>query len=165
MRKLGTRTCRLRQVLLYAKKRKRGNEMNTIWHWIQAAVAAVGGVLGWYLGGFDGFLYALIAFVIADYVTGVLCAIVEKKLSSEIGAKGIAKKVAIFIIIGIAHLVDDYVLQTGAALRTAIIFFYMANECLSVLENSVGLGLPVPEKLREVLEQLRDKSRKGGGAK
>lgn len=99
--------------------------------------------------------------MVVDYITGVMCAIVEKKLSSEIGAKGIAKKVAIFLIIGIAHLVDDYILQTGTALRTAVIFFYMANECLSVLENAVGLGLPVPEKLREILEQLKDKSGKG----
>ena len=135
--------------------------MKSLWISIEAAIAAIGGVVGWYLGGLDGFLYALIAFVVVDYITGVMCAIVEKKLSSEIGAKGIVKKVAIFLIIGIAHLVDNYVLQTGAALRTAVIFFYMANECLSVLENSVGLGLPVPEKLREILEQLQDKSGKG----
>jgi len=134
--------------------------MKSLWISIEAAIAAIGGVVGWYLGGLDGFLYALIAFVVVDYITGVMCAIVEKKLSSEIGAKGIVKKVAIFLIIGIAHLVDNYVLQTGAALRTAVVFFYMANECLSVLENSVRLGLPVPERLREVLEQLHDKSMK-----
>ena len=134
--------------------------MKSLWISIEAASAAIGGVVGWYVGGFDGFLFALIAFIVVDYITGVMRAIVDKKLSSEIGAKGITQKVAIFLIIGIAHLVDNYVLQTGAALRTAVIFFYMANECLSVLENSVGLGLPVPEKLREVLEQLKDKSGK-----
>ncbi|GHU53408.1 hypothetical protein FACS1894132_05470 [Clostridia bacterium] len=139
--------------------------MKTIWIWIETAIAAVGGVLGWYLGGLDGFLYALIAFVVVDYLTGVLCAVVEKKLSSEIGARGIAKKVAIFALIGIAHLVDTNVLGGGSTLRSAVIFFYLANEGLSVLENSVTLGLPVPAKLREVLEQLRDKSEDGGGEK
>jgi toxin secretion/phage lysis holin len=139
--------------------------MKTIWIWIETAIAAVGGVLGWYLGGLDGFLYALIAFVVVDYLTGVLCAVVEKKLSSEIGARGIAKKVAIFALIGIAHLVDANVLGGGSTIRSAVIFFYLANEGLSVLENSVTLGLPVPEKLREVLEQLRNKSEDGGGEK
>jgi toxin secretion/phage lysis holin len=129
--------------------------MKTIWIWTQAAFAGIGGVLGWYLGGLDGFLYALIAFVVVDYLTGVLRAIVEKKLSSRVGAQGIAKKVALFLVVGIGHLVDAYVLGgSSAAIRTAVIFFYIANEGVSLLENATAIGLPVPDKLRNVLAQL-----------
>ncbi len=132
--------------------------MKTIWAWTQTAFAGVGGFLGWYLGGLDGFLYALIAFVAVDYVTGVLRAIVEKQLSSRIGARGITKKVAIFLVVGIAHLIDVYMLGDGAALRTAVIFFYVTNEGVSLLENATAVGLPVPEKLKDVLAQLHGKS-------
>jgi toxin secretion/phage lysis holin len=128
--------------------------MKNIWNRIQTSIAAIGGLLGWYLGGLDVFLYTLIAFVVADYVTGVLRAISEKKLSSAIGAHGIAKKVAIFILVGVGHLIDSYVLRGGAALRTAILFFYIANEGLSIIENASALGLPIPQKLRDVLSQL-----------
>ena len=132
--------------------------MDKIWNWIQVTIAALGGFLGWYLGGMDGFLYALIAFVAVDYVTGVLRAIVEKKLSSRIGAHGIAKKVAIFLVVGIGHLIDTYLINgTGAPLRTAVIFFYIANEGVSLLENATAIGLPVPEKLKDVLAQLHGK--------
>lgn len=133
--------------------------MKAIWSWIQTAFAAVGGTLGWYLGGLDGFLYALIAFMVADYITGVLRAIVEKKLSSRIGAHGIAKKVAIFLVVGIGHLIDTYLLGgTGAPLRTAVIFFYIANEGVSLLENATSIGLPVPEKLKDILAQLHERA-------
>lgn len=136
--------------------------MKTIWAWTQTALAGIGGTLGWYLGGLDGFLYALIAFVAVDYITGVLRAIVEKRLSSRIGAKGIAKKVAIFLVVGIGHFMDTYLLDgTGATIRTAVIFFYIANEGISLLENATAIGLPVPEKLKDVLKQLHDKSEKG----
>ncbi|WP_040197171.1 phage holin family protein [Candidatus Soleaferrea massiliensis] len=129
--------------------------MKEIWNWVQLALAAVGGFLGWFLGGMDGFLYALIAFVAVDYLTGVLCAIIDKKLSSEIGAKGIFKKVLIFVLVGVAHILDAQVLSgTGGTLRTAVIFFYLSNEGVSLLENSAHLGLPIPEKLKEVLQQL-----------
>ena len=102
---------------------------------------AIGGTLGWYLGGFDGFLYALIAFVVVDYITGVLRAIVEKKLSSRIGAQGIAKKVALFLVVGIGHLIDTYLLGgTGAPLRTAIIFFYIAMRVFLLLRMPRLLG-------------------------
>ena len=132
--------------------------MKAIWTWTQSAFAAVGGVVGWYLGGLDGFLYALIAFVVVDYLTGVLRAIVEKELSSRIGAHGIAKKVAIFLVVGIGHLIDFYLLQSdGAPLRTAVIFFYIANEGVSLLENATVIGLPVPNKLKDVLAQLHGK--------
>ena len=130
--------------------------MKFIWPNLEAITAVVGGFLGWLFGGIDGLVFALITFVVLDYLTGVLVAIVERKLSSEVGARGIAKKVTIFALIGIAHLIDQFVLHSGATLRTAIVFFYIANECLSVIENSVRLGLPVPAKFKEVLEQIRN---------
>ncbi len=136
--------------------------MKTIWAWTQTAFAGIGGFLGWYLGGLDGFMYTLIAFVTVDYVTGVLRAIVEKKLSSRIGAQGIAKKVALFLVVGIGHLIDAYLLGgTGAPLRTAVVFFYIANEGVSLLENASAIGLPVPEKLKEMLAQLHGKDGEG----
>ena len=131
--------------------------MKEIWNWIQLAFAAIGGFLGWFLGGLDGFLYALIAFIVIDYLTGVLCAIVDKKLSSEIGAKGIFKKVLVFALVGVAHILDTQIFGSAGgsgALRTAVIFFYLSNEGVSILENSAHLGLPIPEKLKEVLKQL-----------
>ena len=123
----------------------------------QLAFATVGGVLGWFLGDLDGFLYALIAFVVIDYLTGLLSAGVQKQLSSEVGFKGIAKKVAIFLLVGVANIVDVNVLQNGSALRTAVIFFYLSNEGLSILENAGNIGLPIPEKLKGMLAQLKDK--------
>jgi toxin secretion/phage lysis holin len=136
--------------------------MKTVWLWIQTGCAGIGGLLGWYLGGLDGALYALIAFVVVDYVTGVLRAIVEKRLSSRIGSRGIVKKVAVFLVVGIGHLMDVYILgSSGSALRTAVVFFYIANEGISLLENTVAIGLPVPDKLKEILSQLRDKNNRG----
>jgi len=135
--------------------------MKEIWSWIQAAFAGLGGWLGWVLGGVDGFLYALIAFVAVDYLTGVLCAIADKKLSSEIGAKGIFKKVLIFVMVGVAHILDTQVLGgNSSALRTAVIFFYLSNEGLSLLENAAHIGLPIPEKLKDVLVQLHNRDEK-----
>lgn len=143
--------------------------MKEIWNWIQLAFVAVGAFLGWFLGGMDGFLYALIAFVAIDYVTGVLCAIVDKKLSSGIGAIGIFKKVLIFTLVGVAHILDTQILgsagDNGGVLRTAVIFFYLSNEGVSILENAGHIGLPIPEKLKEVLKQLHgrdEESRKPG---
>jgi toxin secretion/phage lysis holin len=133
--------------------------MDKIWNWIQVGFAAVGGWLGWILGGLDGFLYALLAFVIIDYVSGVMCAAVEKKLSSEVGFRGIFKKVLIFCMVAVGHMLDIYIIGTGSTLRTAVIFFYIANEGLSLLENTTRLGLPVPQKLQDVLAQLHGKSK------
>ena len=134
--------------------------MKAVWNWIQVALAALGGFLGWFLGGADGFLYALIAFVAVDYLTGVMCAIVDKKLSSEIGAKGIFKKVLIFVLVGVGNVIDSLVLgdDGDGAIRTAVIFFYLSNEGVSLLENAGHLGLPIPDKLRDVLAQLRGRS-------
>ena len=131
--------------------------MKVFWNTIQLIFAAVGGWLGYFVGGCDGLLYALIAFVVIDYITGVLCAISDKNLSSAVGFKGICRKVLIFVLVGIGNLVDVYVLGEGGALRTAVIFFYLSNEGISFLENAGHLGLPIPEKLKDVLEQLHDK--------
>jgi toxin secretion/phage lysis holin len=131
--------------------------MKTISIALKGGFAAIGAFLGWYLGGFDGFLYTLIGFVVVDYITGLMRAITEKSLSSRIGAKGIVKKVLIFLLVGIANLADVYLLTGGEALRTAVIFFYIANEGISLLENATAIGLPVPEKLKDVLAQLHRK--------
>ncbi len=118
--------------------------MKEFWASTQLVLTGIGGWLGWYLGGCDGLLYALIAFVVVDYVTGVMCAIVDKRLSSAVGFKGIFKKVLIFILVGIANILDVNVIGTGSVLRTAAIFFYLSNEGVSLLENAAHLGLPVP---------------------
>lgn len=132
--------------------------MKEFWNVIQFVFAAIGGWLGWFLGGCDGLLFALIAFVAVDYITGVMCAIVDKNLSSSVGFKGICRKVLIFLLVGIAHILDAQVIGAGSVLRTAIIFFYLSNEGVSLLENAAHLGLPVPEKLKDVLQQLHDRA-------
>ena len=132
--------------------------MNEFWNTIQLIFTAVGGWLGYFLGGCDGLLYALIAFVVIDYITGVMCAINDKTLSSEVGFRGICRKVLIFLLVGIANILDVQVIGTGSVLRTAVIFFYISNEGVSLLENAAHLGLPVPEKIKTVLEQLHDRS-------
>lgn len=136
--------------------------MKEFWNTIQLIFAALGGWLGYFLGGCDGLLYALLCFVVLDYITGVMCAIVDKKLSSSVGFKGIFKKVLIFILVGLAHVMDVHVIGTGSVLRTAIIFFYISNEGLSLVENAAYLGLPVPKKLKDVLEQLHERAEKEG---
>ena len=132
--------------------------MKTVWNTVQFSFAAVGGFLGWFLGGCDGLLYALIAFVTVDYVTGVMCAVVDRKLSSSVGFKGIFRKVLIFVMVGISHILDTQVIGNGSVLRTAVIFFYISNEGVSLLENASHLGLPVPEPVKTVLKQLHDRS-------
>ncbi len=122
----------------------------------QYAFAALGGAVGAVMGGFDGFLYALIVFVVVDYLTGVMVAVLNKNLSSEVGFHGIFKKVVIFALVAVGHIVDTYVIQNGSVIRTAVIFFYLSNEGISILENASVLGLPVPQKLKDVLEQLKD---------
>ncbi|CAB1254284.1 Holin [Ruminococcaceae bacterium BL-6] len=134
--------------------------MKEIWTGIQVAFSAIGGMLGWFLGGMNGFLYALLAFVILDYITGVMVAAIQKKVSSEVGFKGICRKVLIFILIGMANIVDVQIIGNGSAIRTAVIFFYLSNEGISILENTAIIGLPVPQKLKDVLEQLKDHSDK-----
>lgn len=132
--------------------------MKEFWNTIQLVFAAVGGWLGYFLGGCDGLLYALIAFVAIDYITGVMCAISDKTLSSEVGFKGICRKVLIFLLVGIGNIIDVQVLGSPGVLRTAVIFFYLSNEGVSLLENAAHLGLPVPDAIKTVLEQLHDRS-------
>ena len=134
--------------------------MKEFWNLIQFVFTAVGGWLGYFIGGCDGLLIALVVFVAVDYLTGVMCAISDKKLSSEVGFKGICRKVLILLLVGIANILDAQVIGTGSVLRTAVIFFYLSNEGVSLLENAAHLGLPVPEKIKTVLEQLHDRAEK-----
>ena len=134
--------------------------MKEFWNTIQIIFTGVGGWLGYFLGGCDGLLYALVVFVVVDYITGVMCAINNKTLSSAVGFKGICRKVLIFLLVGIANVLDVEVIGTGSVLRTAVIFFYISNEGISLLENAGHLGLPIPEKIKVVLEQLHDRAEK-----
>lgn len=132
--------------------------MKEFWNMIQFLFAGIGGWLGYFLGGCDGLLIALLLFVITDYITGVMCAIADKKLSSAVGFKGICRKVLIFLLVGIVNILDMQVIGTGSVLRTAVIFFYISNEGVSLLENAGHLGLPIPVKIKAVLEQLHDRA-------
>ena len=137
--------------------------MKEFWNTMQIIFAAVGGWLGYFLGGCDGLLIALVVFTVVDYITGLMCAISDRKLSSEVGFRGICRKVLIFFLVGVANILDMEVIGTGSVLRTAIIFFYLSNEGVSLLENAAHLGLPIPKKLKDVLAQLHDRAEEGGG--
>ena len=134
--------------------------MKEFWSFIQIVLTAVGGWLGWFLGGCDGLILALVIFAVLDYITGLMCAVADKKLSSAVGFKGICRKVLIFALVGVGHILDTQVIGTGSVLRTAITFFYLSNEGVSLIENAAHLGLPIPEKLKAVLEQLHDRAEK-----
>ena len=134
--------------------------IDIIWAKIQAAITAIGGWLGYFLGGVDGLMIALIIFMALDYITGVMVAVVDKKLSSSVGFKGLMKKMVTVMLVGVANIVDTHVIGTGSALRGAVICFYLSNEGLSLLENAAYLGLPIPDKLREILAQLHERSKK-----
>ena len=134
--------------------------MKEFWNIIQLIIAGLGGWLGYFLGGSDGLLIALTIFVMADYITGVMCAIADRKLSSSAGFKGICRKVLIFLLVGIANMVDIHVMGNGCVLRGTVIFFYLSNEGLSILENAGHLGLPIPSQLKNVLEQLHNRNEK-----
>lgn len=131
--------------------------IDIVWAKLQMAITAIGGWLGYFLGGMDGLLTALIVFMTLDYVTGIMCAIVDKKLSSAVGFRGIFKKMLIVLLVGVAHIVDLHVVGAGNALRSAVVCFYLSNEGVSLLENAAHLGLPIPVKLKTVLEQLHDR--------
>ena len=135
--------------------------IDLIWAKIQAAITVIGGWLGYFLGGLDGLMIALVIFVVLDYVTGIMCAIADKKLSSSVGFKGICRKALIFLLVGVAHIVDLHVVGSGSVLRGAVVCFYLSNEGVSMLENAAHLGLPVPEKLKVILEQLHDREAPG----
>lgn len=134
--------------------------MKEFWNINQAVFAVLGGWIGYYLGGCDGLIYLLLTCVIIDYITGVMCAIADKRLSSAVGFKGICRKVLIFMLVGLANLIDVDVIKSGSIVRTAVLFFYISNEGVSLLENAGHLGLPIPGKLKDVLEQLHDRAEK-----
>ena len=136
--------------------------MKEFWSMVQLVFTGIGGWLGYFLGGCDGLILALLLFVSVDYITGVMCAIADRKLSSEVGFKGICRKVLIFLLVGIANILDVNVIGTGSVLRTAVIFFYISNEGVRLLENAAHLGLPVPNKMKAVLEQLHKKGEDEG---
>ena len=148
----------LLKVIVFLYKNKEEKTVKEFWNAIQLMFAAVGGWLGYFLGGYDGLLYALIAFAIVDYITGVMCAVNDKTLSSKAGFRGICRKVLTFFLVGIANILDTNVIGTGSVLRTAAIFFYISNEGVSILENAAHLGLPVPQKIKLVLEQLHKRA-------
>ena len=138
----------------------RNFSIDIVWAKIQMAVAAIGGWIGYFVGGVDGLMTALLIFMALDYITGLMCAIADKKLSSAVGFRGICKKVLILMLVGVANIMDVHVIGTGSALRGAVVCFYLANEGLSLLENAAHIGLPVPEKLKDVLAQLHNREDK-----
>ena len=119
--------------------------------WIKGAIAALGGAAAYLWGPWDALINALIALVALDYVTGVICAAANKRLSSEIGFKGLIKKALIFALVDVAGVADKVIPATNQAIRAAVILFYIANEAIRIIENAAELGLPVPEKLKAVL--------------
>lgn len=129
---------------------------NTVIKNILAAVCAAAGFI---FGDLNGLMIALIALIILDYISGVLAAVVEKKLSSEVGAKGIAKKIFMLLIVAVANIVDINVIGEGHVLKSVTVVFYIANECISLIENGGRLGVPVPKKLLDVLEQLKNRDK------
>ena len=131
--------------------------LKPLWVTTQAIVTTAGGIAGYLFGGIDGLIIALVAFVTADYLTGVMAAISEKRLSSAIGFKGIFRKIIIFTLVGLANVLDVHVLGDTGVLRTATIFFYISNEGISLLENATRLGLPVPARIREALDLIGHK--------
>lgn len=135
----------------------RNFSIDLVWARLQVAITAVGGWLGYFVGGVDGLMTALFVLMVLDYVTGVMCAVIDRELSSSVGFRGIFKKVLILMLVGVAHIVDLHVVGTGEALRSAVICFYLSNEGVSVLENAGHLGLPIPEKLKAILAQLHDR--------
>ena len=130
--------------------------MDNIFKNIMAGVCTI---LSFLFGDMEGLMIALIALIILDYISGVIAAAVEKRLSSEVGAKGIAKKIFMLLIVALANIVDINVVGDGHVLKTVTVVFYICNECISLIENAGRIGVPVPKKLLDVLEQLRDKNK------
>ena len=135
--------------------------IDLIWTKVQIAITAIGGWVGYFMGGMDGLLIALIVLMTLDYISGVMCAIMDRSLSSAVGFRGIAKKVLILMLVGVANILDIHVVGEGSALRGAVIAFYMSNEGLSLLENAAHIGLPVPDPLKNALAQLHGRDDKG----
>lgn len=131
-----------------------------MWNELRFTVTICATALNEYIGGFDGLLETLVFFIVADYVTGVFCAINEHTLSSSIGFKGIMQKVLILLLVAIANIIDARIIGEDHLFRSAVIFFYMSNEGISILENAARLGLPIPDKLRDFLQQIRERDKK-----
>lgn len=125
---------------------------------IDSIAGAVGAVLGFMYGEVTGLFWALIAFMALDYISGVIVAIIEKRLSSEVGFRGLAKKFLILVFVAVGHIADTYILGGTPAAMSAVMLFYMANEGISIIENAAALGLPVPKKLTNIMEQIKNKS-------
>ena len=125
---------------------------------IDSIAGAVGAVLGFMYGEVNGLFWALIAFMALDYITGVIVAVINKRLSSEVGFKGLAKKFLILVFVAVGHIADTYILGGTPAAMSAVMLFYMANEGISIIENAAALGLPVPKKLTNIMEQIKNKS-------
>ena len=136
--------------------------MKDFWNVIQAVITAIGGWLGWYLGGCDGLIYVLVALTVLDYISGTMCAIADKRLSSAVGFRGICRKVLTFMLVGVGHMLDVHIIGSGSVLRTATIFYFASNQGLSLLENAAYLGLPIPSALKDALEQLHNRAEKSG---
>ena len=126
---------------------------------VKSISGAIGAVVGFLYGEVNGLFIAIIALMVLDYITGILCAVISKTLSSEVGFRGLVKKFVILIVIAVGHLVDAYIIGTGSAVMSAVMLFFAANEGISILENAAILGLPIPQKLKDVLEQLKDKDK------
>jgi toxin secretion/phage lysis holin len=150
------KTCDVFSNFKFERMKRKRNGVTKMKSFIQMTFSAIGAYLGWFLGGVDGLVHALVIFVVIDYLTGVMTAIVKRQLSSEIGFRGIFKKVMVFFLVGLGHLVDLYVLKNGGAIRAAVIFFYISNEGVSILENVAHLGLPFPEKLKQIISKIRE---------
>ena len=127
---------------------------------LRIAAAGIGGIVTYIWGPWDALIVALVAMVIIDYITGVIKAAVQGKLSSAVGFRGLLKKVAIFLLVAVGVMVDRVIPATNEAVRSAVIFFYIANEGLSILENAGELGLPLPAALKKSLEKMQDKEEK-----
>lgn len=125
---------------------------------IDSIAGAVGAVLGFMYGEVNGLFWALIAFMALDYITGVIVAVIEKRLSSEVGFRGLAKKFLILVFVAVGHIADTYILGGTPAAMSAVMLFYIANEGISIIENAAALGLPVPKKLTNIMEQIKNKS-------
>lgn len=125
---------------------------------IDSVAGAVGAVLGFMYGEVTGLFWALIAFMALDYITGVIVAVIEKRLSSEVGFRGLAKKFLILVFVAVGHIADTYILGGTPAAMSAVMLFYIANEGISIIENAAALGLPVPKKLTNIMEQIKNKS-------
>jgi toxin secretion/phage lysis holin len=123
---------------------------------LQSFLSVLFSVAAFLFGSWSGLLIALVVFIIADYISGIAAAISQKKISSQVGAKGIAKKIIMLLIVALGHILDLYVVKTGDMVRDLATLFYIANEGISILENCGILGLPVPKKIADILAQLKE---------